>query len=64
MHDIGITRKDILKVNIADAEETLFFQLLACRVMGQWLVAGVDWKSLQPLYKFGCGGNDQYIIKE
>lgn len=31
---------------------------------GQWLVAGVDWKSLQPLYKFGCGGNDKYIIKE
>ena len=28
---------------------------------GQWLVAGVDWKSLQPLYKFGCGGNDKYI---
>ena len=31
---------------------------------GQWLVAGVDWKSLQPLYKVGCGGNDKYIIKE
>lgn len=31
---------------------------------GQWLVAGVDWKTLQPLYKFGCGGNDKYIIKE
>lgn len=29
---------------------------------GQWLVAGVDWKSLQPLYKFGCGGNDKYIL--
>lgn len=29
---------------------------------GQWLVAGVDWKSLQPLYKFGCGGNDKYIV--
>lgn len=27
---------------------------------GQWLVAGVDWKSVQPLYKFGCGGNDKY----
>nr|DAF96648.1 MAG TPA: hypothetical protein [Siphoviridae sp. ctfrT39]DAG03870.1 MAG TPA: hypothetical protein [Siphoviridae sp. ct0vA12] len=27
-------------------------------------IAGVDWKSLQPLYKFGCGGNDKYIIKE
>lgn len=30
---------------------------------GQWLVAGVDWKSLQPLYKFGCGGNDKYIMQ-
>ena len=29
---------------------------------GQWLVAGVDWKSVQPLYKFGCGGNDKYNI--
>ena len=28
---------------------------------GQWLVAGVDWKSVQPLYKFGCGGNGKYI---
>ena len=28
---------------------------------GQWLVAGVDWKSLQPLYKWGCGGNGKYI---
>lgn len=30
---------------------------------GQWLVAGVDWKSMQPLYKFGCGGNDKYIMQ-
>lgn len=30
---------------------------------GQWLVAGVDWKSLQPLYKFGCGGNGKYITQ-
>lgn len=42
---------------------------ISCGLMGelysgQWLVAGVDWKSLQPLYKFGCGGNDKYIIKE
>lgn len=29
---------------------------------GQWLVAGVDWRSQQPLYKFGCDGNDKYII--
>ena len=28
---------------------------------GKWLVAGVDWKSLQPLYKWGCGGNGKYI---
>lgn len=31
---------------------------------GQWLVAGVDWKSLQPLYKFGCGGNDKYNVTD
>ena len=29
---------------------------------GQWLVAGVDWKNVQPLYKFGCGGNGKYNI--
>ena len=27
---------------------------------GQWLVAGVDWKSLQPLYKFDCVKNGKY----
>ena len=32
MHDVGITRKDILQVNIANAEKTLVFQLLA----GSW----------------------------
>lgn len=28
---------------------------------GQWLVAGVDWKAIQPLYKFGCDSNGKYI---
>lgn len=29
---------------------------------GQWLVAGVDWKSIQPLYKFDCVKNGKYIF--
>ena len=29
---------------------------------GQWLVVGMDWKSLQPLYNFACGSNGKYIV--
>ena len=28
---------------------------------GQWLVAGVDWHALKPLYNFACGSNGKYI---
>lgn len=28
---------------------------------GQWLIAGVDWRSTKPLYRFGCNGNGKYI---
>lgn len=28
---------------------------------GQWLVAGIDWRSTKPLYRFGCNGNGKYI---
>lgn len=28
---------------------------------GQWLVAGIDWHSVKPLYRFGCNGNGKYI---
>ena len=31
---------------------------------GQWLVVGLDWKSLQPLYNFACGSNGKYIVPE
>lgn len=31
---------------------------------GQWLVVGMDWKSLQPLYNFACGSNGKYIVPE
>lgn len=29
---------------------------------GQWLVAGVDWKTFKPLYAFACGMNGNYIL--
>lgn len=28
---------------------------------GQWLICGVSWKSLKPLYNFACGSNGKYI---
>lgn len=28
---------------------------------GQWLIAGVDWRSTKPLYRFGCNGSGKYI---
>lgn len=30
---------------------------------GQWLIAGIDWRSTKPLYHFGCNGNDKYITQ-
>ncbi len=31
---------------------------------GQWLIAGLDWKSFRPLYSFQCGMNGKYIVPE
>ncbi len=28
---------------------------------GQWLIAGISWDAIKPLYKFGCSGNGKYI---
>lgn len=27
----------------------------------QWLIAGVDWRSTKPLYKFSCGNRGKYL---
>lgn len=29
---------------------------------GQWLIAGLDWKALKPLYSFHCAKNGKYIM--
>ena len=29
-----------------------------------WLVLGVDWHSLKPLYNFSCGANGKYILPD
>lgn len=29
---------------------------------GQWLIAGIDWKSIKPLYNFACTSNGKYKI--
>jgi hypothetical protein len=31
---------------------------------GQWLIAGIDWRSTKPLYRFGCNGNGKYITQK
>ena len=38
------------------------FGLIPKIYTGQWLVAGVDWKTFKPLYAFACGMNGNYIL--
>lgn len=41
---------------------SMSFGLVGEIYVGQWLVMGLDWKSLQPLYNFACGSNGKYIV--
>lgn len=41
---------------------SMSFGLVGDIYVGQWLVMGFDWKSLQPLYNFACGSNGKYIV--
>ena len=41
---------------------SISFGLVGDIYAGQWLVVGLDWKSLQPLYNFACGSNGKYIV--
>ena len=43
---------------------SMSFGLVGEIYAGQWLVMGMDWKSLQPLYNFACGSNGKYIVPE
>ena len=43
---------------------SISFGLVGDIYAGQWLVVGLDWKSLQPLYNFTCGSNGKYIVPE
>jgi len=38
--DVGVTGKDVLKVDIPDSEERLVFEAFALGVVRQWLVDG------------------------
>ena len=29
---------------------------------GQWLIAGIDWRSIKPLYNFACGSQGKYQV--
>lgn len=44
--------------------ESISFGVLGEIYQGKWLVAGLDWKALQPLYKFGCNDNGKYIVPQ
>jgi hypothetical protein len=41
---------------------SISFGLVGDIFSGQWFVMGLDWKSLQPLYKFHCGMQGKYIV--
>lgn len=62
-----VTNRSFADDPVIQAElQSLDVSTISCGLIGdlyagQWLVAGVDWKSVQPLYKFGCGGNGKYI---
>lgn len=43
---------------------SMSFGLVGDIYAGQWLVMGLDWKSLQPLYNFACSSNGKYIVPE
>lgn len=43
---------------------SISFGLVGDIYVGQWLVMGLDWKSLQPLYNFACGSNGKYIVQK
>ena len=41
--------------------ESINYGLVADIYNGQWLVSGINWNTIRPLYNFGCGGNGKYI---
>lgn len=65
-----VTGRTFVDDPIINAElQSIDISTISCGLIGdlyagQWLVAGVDWKSLQPLYKWGCGGNDKYVTRK
>ncbi len=58
--DDAVIQAELQSIDISSISCGLIGDLYA----GQWMVAGVDWKSVQPLYKFGCGGNGKYITTD
>ena len=54
--DDPVVQAELQSIDVSTISCGLIGELYA----GQWLVAGVDWKSVQPLYKFGCNNNGKY----
>ena len=44
--------------------ESISYGVIPDIYSGQWLIIGVNWDAVKPLYKFGCGGNGKYITTE
>ena len=56
--DEPLVMKEMESIDISSFSCGLIGELYS----GQWLVAGVNWDSLQPLYRFGCNSNGKYIV--
>ena len=41
--------------------ESISYGVIPDIYSGQWLIVGVNWDAVKPLYKFGCGSNGKYI---
>ena len=44
--------------------ESISYGVIPDIYSGQWLIVGVNWDAVKPLYKFGCSGNGKYITTE
>lgn len=44
--------------------ESLSYGVVPDIYLGQWLIVGINWDAVKPIYAFGCSGNDKYITTD
>ncbi len=44
--------------------ESVSYGVIPDLYLGQWLIVGVNWDAVKPLYTFGCSGNEKYLSSE